>query len=154
MALYDSPSSEAQGLEGLHLYHFVLSNCSQRVRFALEEKGLDWESHHVDIPSNAHLTPAYQQINPNAVVPTLVHDGQVILESNDIIHLRILRSPPAGNSCRTPDIAYRKPAESLHDPLETLSKVNISAGAGGSLPCEITAGDIGGSRLQRRNEAR
>jgi glutathione S-transferase len=30
--------------------------------------------------------PAYRRLNPNAVVPTLVHDGQVIIESTVIMH--------------------------------------------------------------------
>jgi glutathione S-transferase len=85
MGFYESDHPDVPGLRGLHLYHFVLSNCSQRVRIALEEKGLEWTSHHVDIPANEHATPEYQRLNPNGVVPTLVHDGQVILESNDII---------------------------------------------------------------------
>lgn len=85
MAEYASTSAEAKALKGVHLYHFFISNCSQRARFALELKGVPWTSHHVDLPAGAHLTPGYREINPNCVVPTLVHDGKVILESNDII---------------------------------------------------------------------
>lgn len=85
MAVYASKSAEARALKGVHLYHFAMSNCSQRVRIALEAKGVSWTSHHVNLPASEHLTPAYLEINPNGVVPTLVHDGQVILESNDII---------------------------------------------------------------------
>lgn len=71
--------------KGLHLYHADLSNCSMRVRMTLEEKGLPWESHHLQILKGEHLTPEYFGINPNGLVPTLVHDGVVIIESNDII---------------------------------------------------------------------
>jgi glutathione S-transferase len=85
MGLYDSQSAEVRDLRGLHLYHFVLSNCSQRVRLALEEKELEWTSHHMNLGQNEHVTPEYQAINPNGVVPTLVHDGQVVIESNDIL---------------------------------------------------------------------
>jgi glutathione S-transferase len=85
MGFYQSEHPDVPGMRGLHLFHFVLSNCSQRVRIALEEKGLEWTSHHVDIPHNEHAGADYQRINPNGVVPTLVHDGRVILESNDII---------------------------------------------------------------------
>ena len=85
MGFYDSQSPAVRNLTGLHLYHFVLSNCSQRVRLALEEKGLDWTSHHLNLAANEHVTAEYQAINPNGVVPTLVHDGQVIIESNDIL---------------------------------------------------------------------
>jgi hypothetical protein len=61
---------------------------------------------------------------------------------------RIPRSAQAGNNCRTRDFPCRKPAKSLHNPPESLSKVNLSAGVVCRLPCEITAGDIGGCALQ------
>jgi hypothetical protein len=33
----------------LTLYHYWSSVCSQKARMCLAEKGLDWQSHHVDI---------------------------------------------------------------------------------------------------------
>ena len=85
MPEYKTESELAKSLKGLHLFHFVMSNCSQRVRLALEEKGLTWTSHHLDLSKNEHVTPEYQALNPKGVVPTLVHDGKVIVESNDIL---------------------------------------------------------------------
>jgi len=85
MGLYASDHPDVPAMKGLHLFHFALSNCSQRVRLALEEKGLEWTSHHLDLPGNEHVTSDYQRINPKGVVPTLVHDGQVVIESNDIL---------------------------------------------------------------------
>ncbi len=41
---------------------FAFSNCLQRIRRALEEKGITWESHHVSLPAYEHLTDAYQMI--------------------------------------------------------------------------------------------
>lgn len=70
---------------GLHLYHSGVSNCSMRVCMTLEEKGLDWTSHHLNILRKEHITPEYFGINPNGLVPTLVHDGKVVIESDDII---------------------------------------------------------------------
>lgn len=88
MGLYESDHPDVPAMKGLHLFHFALSNCSQRVRLALEEKGLDWTSHHLDLPGNEHVTSDYRRIHPDAVVPALVHDGRVVIESNDIlIHL-------------------------------------------------------------------
>ncbi len=96
MGLYASDHPDVPGMRGLHLYHFALSNCSQRVRLALEEKGLDWTSHHLDLPGNEHLTSDYGRLNPNRVVPTLVHDGRVVIESNDILgHLEASFPEPA-----------------------------------------------------------
>lgn len=72
-------------LRGLHLYHAGWSNCSMRVRMTLEEKNLQWVSHHLNTRIGEHITPEYFGINPNGLVPTLVHDGEVWIESCDII---------------------------------------------------------------------
>lgn len=72
-------------LKGLHLYHAGWSNCSMRVRMTLEEKALPWTSHHLDTRAGEHITPEYFGIHPRGLVPTLVHDGDVWIESNDII---------------------------------------------------------------------
>ena len=85
MGVVEPTSVSVKNLHGLHLYHYNMSNCSMRVRITLEEKGLKWESHHLDLLKKEHHTPEYFGINPNGLVPTLVHDGVVIIESNDII---------------------------------------------------------------------
>ena len=77
--------SVVEGLDGLHLYHAGVSNCAMRVRMTLEEKGLDWESHHLDIFKKENLTEEYFAINPTGLVPCLVHNRQIINESDDII---------------------------------------------------------------------
>ena len=68
----------------LELYHYDRSTCSQKVRICLAELDLDWESRHVDLGTGKHLTPDYLAINPNGVVPALVHDGRPIIESTVI----------------------------------------------------------------------
>lgn len=78
-------NEEVLAYKGVHLFHSGVSNCSMRVRIALEEKGLEWHSHHLNILQKEHITPEYFGINPNGLVPTLVHDGVVIIESDDII---------------------------------------------------------------------
>lgn len=85
MGVIEPTNASVKGLKGLHLYHYKMSNCSMRVRITLEEKGLKWESHHLDLFTKEHHTPEYFGINPKGLVPTLVHDGVVIVESNDII---------------------------------------------------------------------
>lgn len=75
----------ARALAGLHLFHFGLSHSSQKVRLVLAEKGLGWTSHHLDLTRHEHATPAYLEINPNGVVPALVHDGITVIESSDIM---------------------------------------------------------------------
>lgn len=68
----------------LELYHDWRSFCSIKVRLCLAEKGLSWESRFVDLMKLEHTTPDYLKLNPNGVVPTLVHDGVPIHESTII----------------------------------------------------------------------
>lgn len=69
----------------LKLYHAHHSTCSQKVRIALAEKGLSFESVLVDLANKAHLDPEYLKLNPNGVVPTLVHDGTPVTDSSVIV---------------------------------------------------------------------
>ncbi len=78
-------NDSVSAMEGVHLFHAGLSNCSQRVRVALEERGVEWTSHLIDLFRHEQLTDEYKEINPKGVVPTLIHDGKVITESSDII---------------------------------------------------------------------
>lgn len=85
MAVIVPTNRSVDSLEGLHLYHGGISNCSMRVRMTLIEKGLPWTSHHLDLIKKENISDEYFGINPNGLVPTLVHDGVVHIESNDII---------------------------------------------------------------------
>ncbi|MGB5446484.1 MAG: glutathione S-transferase N-terminal domain-containing protein, partial [Psychromonas sp.] len=42
MGIVKPTNKTVESFKGLHLYHTEFSNCSMRVRIALEEKGLDW----------------------------------------------------------------------------------------------------------------
>ncbi|MBT3992196.1 MAG: glutathione S-transferase family protein [Rhodospirillaceae bacterium] len=85
MPLIETSNEEVKTFDGLHLYHFWLSSCSQRVRIVLAEKNQEWTSHEINLEKMEHATPEYQSIHPHGVVPALVHDGQIIIESIDII---------------------------------------------------------------------
>jgi glutathione S-transferase len=69
----------------LTLYNFPQSTCSQKVRLVLWEKGLPFEDRQVDHKSREHLSEWYLKLNPNGVVPTLVHDEAVIIDSSVIM---------------------------------------------------------------------
>ena len=68
----------------IELYHNDMSVCAQKVRFALAEKKLKWEGHHLNLRAGDQQKPEYLKLNPNAVVPTLVDNGTVIIESTVI----------------------------------------------------------------------
>jgi glutathione S-transferase len=63
------------------LYDFGNSVCCQKVRITLCEKGLEWQPIRVDLFKSEQYDPKYLALNPKGVVPTLVHDGQPIIES-------------------------------------------------------------------------
>lgn len=68
----------------IELYHFWDSFCSFKVRICLEEKGLRWTGHDVDLMRFDNLKPEYLAVNPKGVVPTLLHDGVRLPESSII----------------------------------------------------------------------
>jgi glutathione S-transferase len=83
------------------LYNAPQSTCSQKVRMTLAEKGfpgrgVDWVDHHVDLGKFEQLDPEYLKLNPNGVVPTLIHDGAVLIESSAIVEYldEVLPEPP------------------------------------------------------------
>lgn len=69
----------------LELYGAPQSTCSQRVRFVLNAKGLRFEDIRLDLFSGDQLRPGYLALNPNGVVPTLVHDGKPVIDSSVIM---------------------------------------------------------------------
>ncbi|HKY83122.1 MAG TPA: glutathione S-transferase family protein [Sphingobium sp.] len=63
------------------LYHFAYSTCSQKVRMALAEKGQEFESREVNLLAGEQHDPEYVRLNPDHVVPTMVHRDEVMTES-------------------------------------------------------------------------
>ena len=66
------------------LYNAPQSTCSQRVRFVLNGKRLPFDEVKLNLLDGDQLKPEYLKLNPNGVVPTLDHDGEIIVDSNVI----------------------------------------------------------------------
>ena len=89
----------------LVLHHAWRSSASRRVRLCLAEKGLEFESHVVNMMNMEHHSPEYLKINPNGVIPTLIlGDGRSLYES--------------GTICEYLDEAYPEPPLRPADPYE------------------------------------
>ncbi len=108
MAIVGNPKSALPAkLRGLHLFHYGGAPCPQRVRFVLAEKGIRrtadvrWNSEAADsleappgayiaravsLPRQQNLSAEYAALHPHMVVPALVHDGVVHIESVDIMN--------------------------------------------------------------------
>ena len=79
----------------LELYHNINSVCAQKVRIALEEKGQKANDHIMTLRGD-QFDPEYRQLNTNAVVPTLIHNGEPIIESSLILYYldEVFPEPP------------------------------------------------------------
>jgi maleylacetoacetate isomerase len=94
-------------MAGMKLYTRWQNSAGERVRIALNLKGLDYE-----YVSVGGLSPqAYAAINPQGLMPTLELDGQVFTQSAAILDLLEMRFPkhpllPADPACRAHSIAF------------------------------------------------
>ena len=71
--------------KGLHLLNFRTSSCSQKLRIYLNLKKIDWTSHSVNLAAGKNYTEWFLGINPKGLIPVLVDNGHVEIESNDIL---------------------------------------------------------------------
>ena len=69
----------------MKLYNFFRSGTSHRVRIALNLKGLAYEYVAVDLRKEQHASAGFKALNPQGLVPALVHDGDVMIQSPAII---------------------------------------------------------------------
>jgi glutathione S-transferase len=135
----DIKTREVLDWKGVHVLHYAGSSCSQKLRIFLNLKGIAWESHPVDLHGNENFRPWFLGVNPRGLVPVLVHDGAVHIESNDIIaHLEsVFPTPkliPAGFENEV--AALLKHEDDLHLDLRTLSFRFVFARPGPPKPAE------------------
>jgi glutathione S-transferase len=84
------------------LYNAPQSTCSQRVRFVLNAKSLAFDEVKLDLLAGDQLKPGYLKLNPNGVVPTLDHDGNIVIDSSVIIEYLDEVSPEVGFTPESP----------------------------------------------------
>jgi maleylpyruvate isomerase len=77
----------------MKLYNFFRSGTSHRLRIALNLKGLAYEYLPVDLRSEQHLAAGYKALNPQGLVPTMVDDEHVLIQSPAIIEWLEERHP-------------------------------------------------------------
>ena len=69
----------------LDLYYFPNATCGVKARLALNEKQVAFTRRVLNRDKGDLNTPTYRALNPNGVVPTLVHDDHVLIESSIIM---------------------------------------------------------------------
>src|SRR5262245_31168834 len=135
----DIRTREVLDWKGVHVLHFMGSSCSQKLRVFLNLKGIPWQSHPIDLPGNENFRPWFLGINPRGLVPVLVHDGAVHIESNDIIQYLEKTFPepkliPAGHENEVAALLQHE--DDLHLDLRTLSFRFVFAPPGPPKPAE------------------
>jgi len=138
-------------------YHNVNSVCAQKVRIALIEKGLDVKEHLLTLRGD-QFDPAYLKLNPNGVVPTLVHDGNTIIESSLILYYLDDVFPDRPLMPKTPPLRHRVRMynklidEYLHNSCMILTFATAFRPNFTKLPRETWLAEVNKSPLRRRAE--
>jgi ganglioside-induced differentiation-associated protein 1 len=70
--------------QGIHVYHFSMSNCAQRVNLALAKK-LCWTTTSINLLMRQNIPESYLKINPKGRASRIIHDGAEITESIGIL---------------------------------------------------------------------
>lgn len=92
----DIRTREVLGWQGLNIFHAPMSSCSQKLRIFLNLKGIAWQGHVMNLAESETYTDWFMGINPRGLVPVVVWDGAVHIESNDILFMLEERFPEPG----------------------------------------------------------
>ena len=69
----------------LKLYHWEPNANSGKPMLALAEKGVEYESHYLDLLKFDQHQPEYLKINPDGTIPAMVHGDLVLTESTPMM---------------------------------------------------------------------
>jgi glutathione S-transferase len=118
LAKDDIATQEVLDWQGIHLLHFSGSTCSKKIRIFLDYKHIDWVSHPINLVKRENNSDWFMGINPRGLVPVLVHDGQVHIESNE----QLYPEPPLMPAQQSAELATLLQAEDdLHVDLRNLT---------------------------------
>ena len=81
----DIKTKEILDWKGIHLLNYQFSACSMKTRIYLNLKNIPFTSHQINLSACENFSEWFQGINPRSLVPVLIHDGEVHIESNDIL---------------------------------------------------------------------
>ncbi len=85
MPITEIQDADLRALTGIHIYGVKYSNNVSRVLLMLEEKGLSFKLHSVDLTNIENLQPFFLRMHPKGTVPVLLHEGKSVSNSNDIL---------------------------------------------------------------------
>jgi glutathione S-transferase len=138
----DIRTREVLDWRGLHIFHAAMSSCSQKLRIFLNLKGIAWQGHEMNLAESETYGEWFLGINSRALVPVLVWDGAVHIESNDILVLLEEKFPepcliPPADAAAVAELLRAE--DDLHLDLRTLSFRFLFGRTGSSKTPEMLA---------------
>jgi len=85
MPIYENPVPRVKDLKGIHIYTNVISQNCLRVGILLEEKGVSFEEHKINLIKGEQFEKEYLEINPQGLIPAMVYDGVAVADSKDVM---------------------------------------------------------------------
>jgi glutathione S-transferase len=136
----------------LELYHWEPTFNSAEPLICLEEKGLSYEPHYVNLLRFEQHEPAYLRLNPMGQVPALVHDGRVITETSLMIQYLDAAFPVPSLTPSSPADRYLmhvwvRTSDDYFGPPLALLGWHLSGAAGEFTAAQVEAAKIGIARL-------
>jgi len=92
------------------LYGNAFSHCSRKTRLVMAELGIEYVHKPIDLietGSYETLSPAYLRVNPSGLIPTLVHHGHPVYESDDIMSYASRHAVPGAPKLVPEDVDLR-----------------------------------------------
>lgn len=136
--------------EEFELYANAFSHCSRKTRLVMAEAGVPYKYHQIDLIETGKyetIGAAYLKVNPSGLVPTLVHNGHPIYESDDILTYVADHAAPGAASLVPTDAADRAEMDrwlnsgviSSDDPMANMQTQAGSCIPGLTFPVFVTA---------------
>ena len=135
-------SREILNWKGLHLFHFRTSSCSQKLRIYLNLKKISWTPHSINLATGKNYSEFFLGINPKGLVPVLVDDGRVEIESNDILMYledKFPENPLVPDSDTTEIGTLLKEEDDLHEDIRNIAYRYMFGGLGKKDPNKLDA---------------
>jgi len=139
------PSDEIRTKEildwkGLHLLHFRGSSCSQKLRIYLNLKKINWTPHSINLAAGKNYSDWFLGINPKGLIPVLVDNGHVEIESNDILEYlekKFPETPLSPHSSQTEINKLLKEEDDLHEDIRNIAYRYMFGGLGKKNPTNL-----------------
>ena len=135
-------SREVLNWKGLHLFHFRTSSCSQKLRIYLNLKRISWTPHSINLATGKNYSEFFLGINPKGLIPVLVDDGRVEIESNDILMYLENKFPEISlvpDSDTTEISTLLKEEDDLHEDIRNIAYRYMFGGLGKKDPNKLDA---------------